>query len=484
MKHFDAIIAGSGLGSLTAASLLCNEGLKVGIIEQNYLPGGCTSSYWRKGFVFESGATTLVGIDDGMPLKYVLDKTGIKINYRKLDLPMIVQLKNGLKLNRYQDINTWIDEAGSKFGNPDKQKKFWKKCYEISHFVWENSSKQLNFPPTRVKDFIETIKQIAPTHLKYGKYAFITIDNLLDKYELKDNPAFLDFVDEQLLITAQNHRQEVNALFGAAALCYTNFTNCYVDGGLINLIQPFIDYITKNNGKLILRDPILKVSRNNQYVVETKKDKFTADYFISGLPINNTVNLYTEQYIKSVNRKLLTSEQLNSAFQMGIGFRSAKKFESIHHQIHLKKPLAGTNSNSIFISINHDDDYTRCDQEGTRVASVSTHITDPENLYFDKGITEKEVITVLEEYGILKSEEIIYQHASTQKSWEKWTGRAFGFVGGYPQFRKIKPWQMIDARLDGHKAYICGDTAYPGQGIPGVTLSGIIAAHKLKQDWL
>ncbi|MEL6556775.1 MAG: NAD(P)-binding protein [Bacteroidota bacterium] len=60
MKHFDAIVAGSGLGSLTAASLLCHKGLNVGIIEQNYLPGGCTSSYWRKGFVFESGATTLV----------------------------------------------------------------------------------------------------------------------------------------------------------------------------------------------------------------------------------------------------------------------------------------------------------------------------------------------------------------------------------------------------------------------------------------
>jgi phytoene dehydrogenase-like protein len=32
-------------------------------------------------------------------------------------------------------------------------------------------------------------------------------------------------------------------------------------------------------------------------------------------------------------------------------------------------------------------------------------------------------------------------------------------------------------------AYICGDTTYPGQGIPGAALSGIIAAEKIIADW-
>jgi phytoene dehydrogenase-like protein len=74
--------------------------------------------------------------------------------------------------------------------------------------------------------------------------------------------------------------------------------------------------------------------------------------------------------------------------------------------------------------------------------------------------------------------------AALQKRLQQWTQRQFGFVGGYPQLMRIKPWQMLDARLDGHRAYICGDTTYPGQGIPGVALSGIIAYEKLKRDWL
>ena len=94
------------------------------------------------------------------------------------------------------------------------------------------------------------------------------------------------------------------------------------------------------------------------------------------------------------------------------------------------------------------------------------------------------VLQTLAKHGFLTREKVVYMHASTQKSWEKWTGRKFGFVGGYPQLKAIKPWQMPAARLDGKRAYLCGDTAYPGQGIPGVVLSGIIAYQQLERDFL
>ena len=109
---------------------------------------------------------------------------------------------------------------------------------------------------------------------------------------------------------------------------------------------------------------------------------------------------------------------------------------------------------------------------------------DPVHTEVDGEKLEAVIIKVLEEKGFLRQQDVIYQHSSTPKSWHKWTKRAWGFVGGYPQFMGIKPWQMNDARLDGQKAYICGDTTYPGQGIPGTALSGIIASEKLANDWL
>jgi phytoene dehydrogenase-like protein len=83
---------------------------------------------------------------------------------------------------------------------------------------------------------------------------------------------------------------------------------------------------------------------------------------------------------------------------------------------------------------------------------------------------------------LLIREDILYRDSATPGAWTFWTQRAYGMVGGYPQYRAIKPWQMKDARLDHRGAYTCGDSVYPGQGIVGVCLSGIIAANKLVLD--
>lgn len=484
MVETDVLIVGSGMGSLSAGALLARKGLKVTVLEQNWQPGGCTSSYWRKGFVFEAGATTLVGLGGRMPLQYVLDQTGIELEPRHLDLPMQVHLKNGSVVNRFEDLNQWIAEAERVFGK-EGQRAFWEEAYKISQFVWGTSIKQTAFPPTKMGDFWRSVLNASFDQVKNVPYAFISTEKLLAKHGLRANRTFVDFVNEQLLITAQNHMSEVNALFGATALCYTNYPNYYLDGGLLNLVNPFVKYIEGKGGEVILRETVSKIERNKgSYRVFCNKGReYQARYLISGIPINNTLEMLSGDIRKGLESKVMESEQLNSAFQMGIGFKPHRKPESIHHQIHLREVLPETDSDSIFISLSHPDDTSRTDEAGLAVMSVSTHIPDPAKKIVDKDRAAEAVIRELERCDFLKRENIIYQHASTPKSWAKWTGRKWGFVGGYPQYMSVKPWQMLDARLDHHKAYLVGDTVYPGQGIPGVTLSGIIAVDKMTRDW-
>ena len=52
------------MGGMSAGAMLANDGYKVLILEAAAVPGGCSSSYYRKGFTFESGATTLIGFDE------------------------------------------------------------------------------------------------------------------------------------------------------------------------------------------------------------------------------------------------------------------------------------------------------------------------------------------------------------------------------------------------------------------------------------
>lgn len=489
-NRFDALVIGSGMGSLTAACLLAKEGKKVGVLEQNWLAGGCTSSYWRKGFVFESGATTLVGLDKNMPLRYLLDEIGIDLEAVELDLPMKVVMKNGVIIHRYKDLDQWIEEAERVFGKKN-QRAFWKFCYQVSQFVWETSLKQRAFPPSNFSDLLYCAKNVNFKQLRYAGYAFFSMEWLLKKYNLLDNQPFVDFVNEQLLITAQNYLQEVNVLFGATALCYTNYGNYYINGGLINLVSPLVKYLENQGSTLFLRHKVEKISsKNNLYHLTVKPkgkevQEFSAPILVSGIPINNTLELWKgkEKFIKLLQEKQMLSPQLNSAFQMGIGFKKTKEFDCIHYQIHLEKPLPQVGSASIFLSLNYPHDQSRCDEPNSMVASISTHVKNPSaNMTFDKAEAEEAILEALEKRDFLKKEEVIYTHSSTPTAWEKWTNRKYGFVGGYPQYLKIKPWQMIDSRLDSKGAYLCGDTTYPGQGIPGVVLSGIIAYNKMKRD--
>ncbi|WP_439883074.1 phytoene desaturase family protein [Pontibacter sp. MBLB2868] len=481
--EYDVVVVGSGFGSLTAAALLVSKGLRVCVLEQAKYPGGCSSSFKRKGYFFETGATTLVGLDEHMPLRYLLNKTGIELQVRKLEPSMQVHLPNGDAVVRYSDLEKWISEAERAFG-AQGQRAFWEHCYKISKSVWHTSLQQLNFPFSDTKDFLSAVFHARPSQVKLLPAAFRTMEDVLRKYDLLDNRLFVDFVNEQLLITAQNYLHEVNELFGATAICYTLFGNYYIDGGLINLVNPVVEYIQRNGSTIKYGQQVKNISpRTNGYSILTKKDTFESKFVISGIPLNNTLEIFEDNVLQhKLQKYVMPSEKLNGAFTMGLVLDGKQLPAILHHQVHVPEGLPVIGSKSIFISFSHPQDSLRA-PAGEVVASISTHVPHPEGNYIaEKQIIEDAILLALEKNGLLKPEQIRYKQSSTPGAWIFWTKRAFGAVGGYPQYKQVKPWQMKDARLDHKGAYVCGDTVYPGQGIPGVCLSGIIAANKLLQD--
>ena len=475
-------IIGAGLGSLSAAAILAKKGLSVAILEQNYLPGGCTSSYLRKGYIFETGATTLVGLDEGMPLRAVLDMAGIEFNAEKLEIPMQVHLKNGEIITRFQNRGRWIEEAGRVFGKSG-QKEFWEQCFHLSDFVWNTSVKQKRFPPQNLSDLLYCAYKSSPGDMLNARFAYKSIFQLLKKYELHKNREFIDFVNEQLKITAQNNVYEVNALFGATALCYTNYGNYYMHGGLIHLIKAFTDSIAINGGKLFLKTTVNHIEKlGNSWKISTNKGDVIAKNIISGVPVNNLTKLIDGALLPAfIQKKTMPVSKLNGAVQLGIAFKSSNVNEVLHHQIHHDLELGFKGSNSIFISYSSTTDTQRAIQ-GITLASVSTHVSDLENSKVNKEVFKEKVIEKLASVGLLKLEDIVYTHVSDPHDWQDWTLREAGFVGGYPQFQSVLPWQMIPARLS-KSLYVCGDSVYPGQGIPGVALSGMLAAERLLTDF-
>jgi len=479
-KDTEILVIGSGMGSVSAAVLLAQDGFNVTVCEQNYLPGGCSSSYLRQGNIFESGATTLVGLDEGMPLAEVLNRTGIQLNVQKLEMPMQVRLKDGTIIQRHSTLDKWITEAENIFGIAG-QRSFWEECMHINHGVWNVSSRQVHFPPDSISDLWRMLRAVELKDFDLVPYFLSTVKDLLMKHGLDRNQRFIDFVDEQLMITAQNKHNQVNAMFGATALCYTLQGNYYVPGGMVEILAAFAKYLSKKGSSLFLKTQVISLTRDaDAWKVATNQGEIRAKTILCGIPANNLQRLIQNLNPKKLKLNILPIEKLNGAVQLGIVFKSSKRFETLHYQFHHKDYFPIEGSGSLFLSLSHPDDRKRS-AEGEYVASVSSHVSLAANQTFNKKEIAELIIQRLINEGFFNKEDVQYYHVSVPNDWEEWTLREGGFVGGYPQFKDIAPWKMNSARV-AEGLYLCGDSAYPGQGIPGAALSGLIAFEKMHID--
>lgn len=488
-NYFDVIVAGAGMGGMTSAALMADAGYSVLVLEKSHVPGGCSSSYYRKGYIFESGATTLIGFDENQPLWWLERKLGISLPKKPISPSMKVHM-NGKQITRWQNREQWINEAIKWFGEASEQRTFWEKAFNVSDIVWKVSGRNPFFPPLNLKEWFSLLQNDI-RDVWVLQFAVKSVKETATKMGIT-NPEFYQFIDEQLMISAQSESNETPFLFGAPAITYTNYTNYYVPGGLLNMVQEIERYLEKKNCELHTKEGLLSIDKNDQIydVTSTKGETYHAPVVISNLPVWNMEEATSGEIAEYFGQESEQYDEAWGAFTMGIVTDDIYPEKMpIHHQIHLdadeKEP--GLDSGSVFVSFSEKNDLERA-EEGKRVLNISTH-TVPEfwfeqNGTYDrikKSVQEKILSVLKKKLPYFSDAEIKMVFSSTPVSWSKWVYRKKGRVGGIPQSmnRSLLDWTPNKTPFDG--LFLCGDTVYPGQGIPGVTLSGINASERAKK---
>lgn len=490
-SNYDIIIAGSGMGGMSAGAMLSSAGFKVLILEAAHAPGGCSSSFYRKGYWFETGATTLTGFDKHQPLWKLEKETGIKIPRIELQPSMAVHL-GGYCLFRHHSLEQWIEEISGVFGQKSEQRSFWKLAKNVADIVWKASLDNPRFPPQKVSEWLELLTNNQLADAWVLPYAFKSVKTVMSNFGTT-NPDFSRFVDEQLMITAQSKAVDTPFLFGAPALTYTNYSNYYVPGGLLTMVDTIRDYIDRRGGALYTKEAVRKiVQKGDSYAVFTQKKKYQARVVVSNIPVWNLPELTVgtmKQYFQKESRRF---DKAWGAVTLGMVTKDTYPDGlPLHHQIHLDKneKVSSVESDSIFVSLSHPNDEKR-NRNGNRVLNISCH-TRPEP-WFSKGKgydsekrkIEQHIIRILDKKmpGFGK-DEIINVFSGTPVTWQNWVYRKKGRVGGIPQSmaRSLLDWTPASPPFK--NLYMCGDTVFPGQGIPGVTLSGINVYHRVKENF-
>ena len=88
------IIVGGGIAGLAAGTYACQSGFETTIFEMNGIPGGNSTSWRRKGYLFEGGMHWLVGSSEKAPM-------------HKLWLEVGALRENNPVYNKILSLHTW-----------------------------------------------------------------------------------------------------------------------------------------------------------------------------------------------------------------------------------------------------------------------------------------------------------------------------------------------------------------------------------------
>jgi phytoene dehydrogenase-like protein len=132
---------------------------------------------------------------------------------------------------------------------------------------------------------------------------------------------------------------------------------------------------------------------------------------------------------------------------------------------------------SYFVSFSHSEDRLRA-PENYQAVSLSTHV------YADEFCDRNKLTQIIMDdfKKRFPVEDIRFLTSGTPKTFERYTGRKNGYVGGLPFLYGKNPLGLLAPVTKEKSIFRVGDTVFPGQGIVGVVAGALQLHHRLKRE--
>lgn len=506
---YDYAIIGAGYGGLAAGALLTRAGFSVLVLESHSLPGGCASHYKKDGFSFDVGATTITGFSEGKPLDILARILGKKKQFGRhlyrCPIGMTIY-QEGEIINRFADINLWLREVKAKFTkiDPYNLEKFFRFVDHSEKTAWNILRDNQRLLPSSMDDILDLFqpkkleRNIKGVPLIPG--IFDTFHNLIQRFKLNGDGNFVRLLNEILMITSQSEYYDCPWISGVMGMAYPSEVY-YPIGSISRMAEDLVDYIVENGGEVGFKQEVVALGYlHGRYTVSTDpvkaqrsnimQSEFDANGIISNIPIWNTVDISERTISKHLKPYAQKFSSAHGAFTMYFGLKFTDKvndkFKEIYHQIHFSEEIPFVTSGSAFMTVSRYDDKERAPQ-GWRSVTISTHVDTDDWLNLDdekyderKTLVQERILQeVFAALPSFKEAKIDFLQAGTPKSFEFFTKRKNGFVGGIPH--KVAPtmYEMTPNKVPNHNFYLVGDTTFPGQGIASVVYSALSVYNKI-----
>ncbi|KAG8503360.1 hypothetical protein CXB51_001340 [Gossypium anomalum] len=495
-SKYDAIVIGSGIGGLVAATQLAVKGAKVLVLEKYVIPGGSSGYYQRDGYTFDVGSSVMFGFSDKGNLNLItqaLAAVGREMEVIPDPTTVHFHLPNNLSVQVHREYSEFINELISKF--PHEKEgilKFYGECWKIFNALNSLQLKSLEEPIYLFGQFFQ--KPLECLTLAY--YLPQNAGDIARKY-MKD-PDLLSFIDAECFIVSTVNALRTPMINAGMVLCDRHFGGInYPVGGVGGIAKSLAEGLIDQGSEILYKANVTNIIIDQGKAV--------------GVKISDGREFFAQTIISNATRwdtfgKLLKAENLpkeEENFQKV--YVKAPSFLSIHMGVKADILPPDTDCHHFVL----EDDWARLEEPyGSIFLSIPTildsslapkgrHILHifttspledwaglpPKDYEAKKELIADEIIGRLEKklFPGLKSS-IVFKEVGTPKTHRRYLARDMGTYGPMP--RQIPKGLLgMPFNTTGISGLYCvGDSCFPGQGVIAVAFSGVMCAHRVAAD--
>ncbi|NHC35604.1 C-3',4' desaturase CrtD [Scytonema millei] len=488
------VVIGAGIGGLTAAALLTRRGYQVLVLDQAIVPGGCASTFKRKGFTFDVGATQVAGLEPGGIHHRIFTELEIDLpEATPCDPACAVYLPGETQpINVWRDRRKWKAEREKQFPGSDR---FWQLIDNLFQASWAFQARDPVLPPRNIWDLWQLTQAVRPGTLTTLPYTFLTVGDALRGHGLEDDWRLRTFLDLQLKLYSQVDAEETALLYAATALSVSQSPQglSHLHGSMQVLSDRLVEALEKYGGKLLMRHSVEKILVENGKVkgvlVRNQKNQEVgtepADEIVANVTVQNLVQLLGRNAPQGYKQRVDKLPEASGAFVVYLGLDETAIPPGCppHLQFMYDRNGAIGENNSLFVSVSRAGDGRAPEGKGTIIASS---FVDPKPWWRSEdyeAMKEKytqEAIARLGQFFHLTPETILHQETATPRTFARYTARDRGIVGGIGQrVPTFGPFGFAN-RTPVKNLWLVGDSTHPGEGTAGVSYSALTVVRQIE----
>ncbi len=488
------VVVGAGIGGLTAAALLAHRGDEVLTLDQALVPGGCASTFKRQGFTFDVGATQVAGLEPGGIHHRIFSELAIDPPSATFCDPACAVFLPGETepIRVWRDPDQWKAERQRQFPGSEP---FWQLLHDLFRHSWAFQSRDPVLPPRNIWDLWQLTKAVRPGTLLTLPHTFSTVGDALRGYGLASDRRLRTFLDLQLKLYSQVDADETALLYAATALSVSQAPQglFHLQGSMQVLSDRLVESLTRDQGRLLMRHTVEQIhtaaGRTTGVTIRNQKSGESwiepADHIVANVTVQNLVELLGETAPQGYRNRVDKLPPSSGAFVVYLGVDRAAIPEDCPPHLQFLYDYEGAigENNSLFVSVSHEGDGRAPDGKATIIASSFTDAkawTNSEDYEAMKQRYSVEAIEKLGQYFTLNPGTIVYQEAATPRTFEHFTARADGIVGGIGQrVPTFGPFGFAN-RTPVKNLWLVGDSTHPGEGTAGVSYSALTVMRQIE----